>query len=75
MMLPDANDDNWTKHDGTCCPLRDDAKPFIRFRNGATISGGFIRASEIKSFWTWTDPPSGYDVVAYSSEDVTASES
>ena len=50
MMLPDANDDNWTKHDGTCCPLRDDAKPFIRFRNGATISGGFIRASEIKSF-------------------------
>ena len=43
--------------------------------DGAIISGGFIRASEIKSFWTWTDPPSGYDVVAYSSEYVTESES
>ena len=74
-MLPDMNDAHSTEHDGTCCPLRDDAKPFIRFRNGATISAGFIRASELKSFWTWTDPPSGYDVVAYSREYVTESES
>jgi hypothetical protein len=67
-MLPEVCEDHWTEHDGKVCPLRDDAKPFILFRNGATISSGFIRASEIKSFWTWTDPPSGYDVVAYSSE-------
>ena len=69
-MLPNEDDDRWTEHDGKACPIGDDAKPFIRFRNGATISGGFIKASEIKSFWTWTDPPSGYDVVAYSSEEV-----
>jgi hypothetical protein len=67
-MSPGAGDDPWTDHDGKACPLRDDAKPSIRFRNGATIPGGFIMASEIKSFWTWTDPPSGYDVVAYSSD-------
>ena len=67
-MLPCESDNPWTDHDGKACPLRDDAKPSIRFRNGATIPGGFIRASEIKSFWTWTDPPSGYDVVAYSSD-------
>ena len=67
-MLPDVCVAGWTIHDGKTCPLAADAKPFIRFRNGATILGGFIRASEIKSFWTWTDPPSGYDVVAYLSE-------
>ena len=63
--MPSENEDQWTEHDGKDCPLGDDVQPCIRFRNGSTIPGGFLRASEIKSFWTWTDPPSGYDVVAY----------
>jgi hypothetical protein len=68
-LLPGDDDLRWTSHDGKTCPLSDDARPFVRFRNGAMLAGGFIKASEIKSFWTWTKPPSGYDVVAYLSED------
>lgn len=59
---------SWISHDGQACPVGEDARPAIRFRNGAQLAGGFLRAAELMSFWTWTDPPSGYDVVAYASE-------
>jgi hypothetical protein len=55
--------EGWTKHDGGPCPVADDARVRVKFRDGWTKYITYI-AGDLPSCWQWQNH-GPTDIIAY----------